>query len=224
MASENDPNQLPYAPFAHAVGSSRFIVLLGVAAVLLISAALFILGVGITLISIWNTTLALLAGQLSVSDLSVEFLEIVTVMLKAVFFYLIGVGLYSLFIAPLNLPVALGVQTLNDLETKIVSVVVVILAVTFLEHYITWTNTSEILQNGVSLALVVLALVLFQWVTHITKESRDTIGLETRVDAQRQLFRDDNERRVPPQTLQMDNDSSERQDSSATEANPEPRR
>lgn len=122
-----------------------------------------------------------------------EFLEIVSVMLKAVVFYLIGVGLYSLFTSPLNLTVSLGVETLNDLESKVISVVVVIMSVTFLEHFIRWEDPLQTLQFGGALALVVLALVLFQMYSHRAKEDQQSHNPDVQARAKRELFQEDHE-------------------------------
>ena len=185
----------PTAPFARAIGRTRFVVLLAVAAVMLVAMALFVLGAGLALMSVWNAFQAVLGGDLGSTNLSVKFLEIVSVMLKAVVFYIVGVGLYSLFIAPLNLTAALGVETLNDLETKVISVVVVIMAVTFLEHFILWQQPTETLLFGATLALVVAALVLFQFYSHWAKEEQRTHDPDTQVHAQRRLFHQDQEER-----------------------------
>ena len=183
------------APFAHTVGRTRFVVLLAVAAVLLVSIALFVLGAGLALVAVWQAGQSLVSGNLNSTDLTVNLLEVVSTMLKAVVFYLIGVGFYSLFIAPLNLPEALGVETLNDLETKIVSVIVVIMAVTFLEHFILWQQPWETMQFGVTLALVVAALVLFQFYNHRAKEDQHALDKPAR--AQQQLFEEDEEEHRP---------------------------
>jgi len=171
------------------------LVLVGVIAVLVIAAALFIFGAGLAVWSVWNAIQQTAQGQASTTDLTIQFLEIVSTMLKAVIFYLIGVGFYSLFIAPLNLPVALGVETLNDLESKVVSVVVVIMAITFLEHFIQWPQSSEILQFGAAFALVTVALVLFQFHLHRGKEDllKGSPAVEERAHVE--LFSEGRERR-----------------------------
>ncbi len=114
-------------------------------------------------------------------------------MLKAVVFYIVGVGLYSLFITPLNLTVSLGVETLVDLESKVVSVVVVILGVTFLEHFIQWQDPVATLQFGAAMALVIVALVLFQMYSHRTKEDQKTHNPDVQTRAKRRLFEEDRE-------------------------------
>lgn len=186
----------PMAPFGHAIGRTRFVVLLAVGAVLLVSVALFVLGAILAALSVWHAFDAVLGGQMGSTDLTVEFLEIVSVMLKAVVFYIVGVGLYSLFVAPLNLTAALGVETLNDLETKVVSVIIVIMSVTFLEHFIRWEQPVETLLFGLTLALAVLALVAFQSHSHRVTESQKRHHPDTQARAQRELFHEDHEQRV----------------------------
>jgi uncharacterized membrane protein YqhA len=186
--------EAPPAPFARTIGRTRFVVLVAVAAVLLVAATHFVLGAVLALLSVWDSIQALGSGQLASTDLTVKVLEVVSFMLKAVVFYLIGVGFYSLFIAPLNLPVALGVETLNDLETKIVSVIVVIMAVTFLEHFILWEQPNDILIFGGTMAVVVVALVLFQFYSHWSKEEQRREAPE-QTRAEHQLFDKDEEER-----------------------------
>lgn len=133
--------------FSEIIGRTRFVVLIAVIAVLLVSFSLFLQGTLLALHTIWDSwrdtfTQGIASQQ---GRLAVEFLEIVSTMLKAVVFYLIGVGLYSLFITPLNLTSALGVESLADLEQKVVSVIIVILGVTFLEHFVRWDKPLDTL-------------------------------------------------------------------------------
>jgi uncharacterized membrane protein YqhA len=191
----NEEGRKPIAPFAEPIGHTRFVVLLGVFAVLVVSVALFLLGAVMAVSSVWSAFGAALRGEIGSTDLTVQFLEIVSVMLKAVVFYLVGIGFYSLFIAPLNLPATLGVETLHDLESKIVSVIIVIMSVTFLEHFIQWREPLEIVQFGGVMALVIAALVLFQLHGQRAKreETKHTPAIEER--AQSQLFKRGEEQR-----------------------------
>lgn len=184
----------PTAPFARMIGRTRFVVLLGVAAVLLVSMALFVLGAAQAVVSVWHALQALLRGEQASSALTVELLEVVASFLKAVVFYIVGVGLYSLFIAPLNVTAALGVETLNDLETKVVGVVVVIMSITFLEHFIAWKEPAEMLMWGGTLALVVVPLVLFQFYLHYAKEGQKQENPGTQDRAKQGLFERDQEK------------------------------
>ncbi len=185
----------PVAPLAEWIGKSRYIVLLAVVSVLLVSATLFVVGAGMAVQGIWNALVAISRGEFAATTITVDLLEVVSVMLKAVVFYLIGVGFYSLFIAPLNLTAALGIRSFNDLEIKIVSVVVVIMAVTYLEHFIRWDQAFETLMFGVSLAVVVAALVFFQANSHRESREDEQEDAQMRIRAQRRLFNEDEEER-----------------------------
>lgn len=181
--------------FSAAIGRTRYVVLIAVVAVLLVSFSLFIQGTVLafaTLYDSWRETFT--NGIISQrGSLAIEFLEIVTTMLKAVVFYLIGVGLYSLFISPLNLTSALGVETLSDLEQKIISVIVVILGVTFLEHFVRWTQPLETLYFAGAFALAGGALVFFQRVH--SGQGSDLQQPESKLRARRELFEHDDEQR-----------------------------
>jgi uncharacterized membrane protein YqhA len=191
--STGKPN-IPPAPLAGFISHSRYVVILGVLTVLVISAVLLFLGIVMTVMRLWVVVPSTITGQMTASEVTVEFLEIVTVMLKAIFFYIIGVGSYSLFVAPLNLPIALGVETLNDLENKVVSIIIVIMAVSYLEHFIAWQNPMELLQNGVALALVSAGLIGFQFVSHYTKEKASASENRVQQNAHDELFQDHRER------------------------------
>jgi uncharacterized membrane protein YqhA len=183
------------APLAEVIGKARFIVLIAVVSVILVAVALFIIGAGLAVQGIWHAFQAMLRGEFAATTTTVDLLEVVSVMLKAVVFYLIGVGFYSLFIAPLNLTAALGIRSFNDLEIKVVSVVVVIMAVTYLEHFIRWDQAVETLLFGLSLGIVVGALVLFQMHSHRAAREDEHEDARTRFEAQRELFHEDHEER-----------------------------
>jgi uncharacterized membrane protein YqhA len=185
----------PTAPLAEVIGKTRFIVLVAVVSVILVSVTLFVIGAGLAVQGIWHAIGSMLRGEMVATSITVDLLEVVSVMLKAVVFYLVGVGFYSLFIAPLNVTAALGIRSFNDLEIKVVSVVVVIMAVTFLEHFIRWDQAVETLLYGVSLAVVVGALVLFQMHSHRAARDDEHENARSRHVAQRELFHEDHEER-----------------------------
>ena len=190
---EVGPSQL-VSGIGRSLGRTRFVVLIAVAAVMLIALTLFILGTVEAVSAIWHAWARMFRGEMHAADLTVEFLEIVTVMMKAVVFYLIGVGLFSLFITPLNVTVALGVRTLSDLEEKVINVIVVILSVTFLQHFILWRDPLDTLYYGASLAMVVIALMLFQHFRHRVKETQQTESPNIQAKAQKEMFEKDEEK------------------------------
>ncbi|TCS38028.1 putative membrane protein YqhA [Paucimonas lemoignei] len=185
---ERDSTKKRIDRFSQVIGHTRFIVLLAVTAVMLVAVSLFLLGALQAVFGIWDAWRTVLNGDLHATQLTIRFLEIVSVMLKAVVFYLIGVGLYSLFVSPLNITVSLGVQTLADLESKVISVVVVIMSVTFLEHFVGWSHPKETLEFGGSLALVVVALVLFQRFNQLAKKDQQIHSPDAQEKAQTRMF------------------------------------
>ena len=157
----------------------------------------------------WREVLA--HGEFASTDLLIEILGVIDVMLRAVFFYIIGVGLYSLFIAPLNLTAALGVESLIDLETKVISVVIVILAVAFLEHFVRWEEPGGTLHFAAALAIVVAALVVFQWNNQRAKEFEKTHRPEVQARAQSEMFQSkQEEREIRPEETREPAASAER--------------
>jgi len=195
IENQEEPH-VKFAALGHAIGRTRYVVLIAVVAVLLVAFSLFMMGAIEAIKAVWQAWPGLLQGKTNESRLTVEFLQIVSIMLKAVVFYIIGVGLYSLFITPLNLTVSLGVETLEDLEGKVLSVVVVIMSVTFLEHFIQWKKPMETLQFGGALAIVVTSLVFFQMHSHRAKEDKKANNPDVQVRSQRELFQGNHEKHV----------------------------
>ncbi len=178
------------------IGRSRYVVVIAVIAVMLLSVSLFLLGTISAVQSVIRAWRELfLQGNTGGTELVVETLAVIGVMLRAVVFYIIGVGLYSLFIRPLNLTTALGVETLADLEAKVISVVVVILAVRFLQEFVQWRQPVELAYFGVTMAVVIAALVLFQYNGRRGKEFSKTNSPDVVKRAQKEMFQEDKEQR-----------------------------
>ncbi len=196
--AQDDTSASVRTPLSQTLGRTRYIVLLAVIAVMLVAITLFLLGAIQAVLGVWAAwrngfSSGFATTPENSTKLTVQFLELVSLMLKAVVFYIVGIGLYSLFIAPLNVTVALGVETLNDLESKVVSVVIVIMGITFLEHFIAWEEPLQTLQFGGALALVVVALVLFQTYNHRAKEDQKEHNPDAQKRAQRALMQNEDE-------------------------------
>lgn len=191
----------PFASLGRLIGRSRYVVIIAVIAVLLLSMSLFLLGTISAAQSIINAWTGLFTrGDAGGTELVVETLSVIGIMLRAVVFYIIGVGLYSLFITPLNLTVALGMESLADLEGKVISVVVVILAVKFLQEFVQYTRPVETMYFGVTLAAVVASLVLFQYNNRRAKEFAKEHSPNVQKQAQKEMFQENTEeRRIKPE-------------------------
>jgi uncharacterized membrane protein YqhA len=191
------------------IGRSRYVVLVAVVAVMLVSLSLFLLGtIGAAKLIYSSWMEFALYGEAGSTEQIVESLSIIGVMLRAVVFYIIGVGLYSLFIAPLNLTTALGMESLSDLEVKVISVVIVILAIKFLQEFVKWNQQLEIAYFGGTLAVVVAALVLFQWNSRNAKEFSKEHAPDVAKRAQKEMFEKDKEHReIKPDEIKPANDA-----------------
>lgn len=196
MEESNEEASTPLDSFGRIIGRSRYVVIIPVLAVVLLSLSLFLLGTVSAVQSIVRAWTALFReGDAGGTPLVVETLSVIGVMLRAVVFYIIGVGLYSLFITPLNLTIALGMESLADLEGKVISVVVVIMAVTFLQHFIQWDQPVETTYYGLTMAAVIAALVLFQFNNRRAKEFTKKHAPNVAKQAQKEMFQEDKEQR-----------------------------
>jgi hypothetical protein len=73
------------------------------------------------------------------------------------------------------------------------------MGVTFLERFITWQQPAETFINGVTMAVVVAALVLFQHFSHRAREDQRRYDQAAQRSAQHDLFeRDAEARRLRP--------------------------
>jgi uncharacterized membrane protein YqhA len=171
------------------LGRSRYLVFVAVLSVIITAFSLFLIGAIQAVDGLYQSWSFEMRGIFSSHGISMSLnLNIVSTMLEAVVFYLVGVGLYSLFISPLNVAVALGIESLTDLESKVLSVIIVIMAATFLQHFVQWKDPVGTLEFGLSLAIVVAALVSLQWLGHRATEIQKSYSLKTQIRAQHEMF------------------------------------
>ncbi len=186
----------PFTATGRIIGRTRFIVLVPVIAVILISITLFLMGAIEGGKIIWYTGAAMIQNaSAGTPGVTVEFLTVIGTLLRAVAFYVIGVGLFSLFIAPLNLTASIGIESLGDLESKVLSVVVLIMAVIFLEHFTRWESPGELMYYAGAFAMVVLALVAFQWNSRQHSEFAKAHELDSQKRARIEIFVEHKEER-----------------------------
>lgn len=94
--------------------------------------------------------------------LRLHFVELIDVFLLGTILYMIASGFYQLFVGrPLNIAPWLRVDSVHDLEVMLLGVVITLLAVTALAAVMSWDGTSNLLQVGGSVALVIAALAYF---------------------------------------------------------------
>lgn len=142
------------------LSQTRYVVLLGVIASLVIAVLLFIAIVVRAALLVFDVVLHV-GDAKAVKAFAISGIELADLCLIATAFYIIGIGLYELFIGEVQLPDWLVIASLDDLKSKLTSLIVVVLGVTFLAQAATWDGKTDLLPFGLALALVILALSVF---------------------------------------------------------------
>jgi len=149
------------------LGFTRYVVLLGVAGSLFSAAVLFLTGF-LQVVTIASLGRQAIGHPKELKLLAIVIIQLADYFLIATALYIVAVGLYELFIGEVNLPERLGwlrITSLEELKDRLTGVVVTVLAVTFLGIVTEWEGT-EIQPLGVALALVILAVGVYGWLSH----------------------------------------------------------
>lgn len=146
------------------LGWTRAVVVLGVVGSLLASVILFVNGL-VQVVALTLQALPALGDATALKPLALAVINIVDYFLIATALYIVAIGLYELFIGTADMPAWLTIDSLDELKERLIGVVVTVLAVTFLGYAANWSGT-DILQLGLALAAVIVALGLYGWLTH----------------------------------------------------------
>ena len=143
--------------------STRYVMYLGVATLLLLSLSLFALGAirGVMLVV---EHIAPFNQAKTAKAFAIASIELADLFLIATALYIVGIGLYELFIGGPVLPGWLKIASLDDLKDKLISVSIVVIAIAFVSQIVNWDGQNNLLPYGVAIALVVLALTAFSLV------------------------------------------------------------
>jgi uncharacterized membrane protein YqhA len=142
---------------------SRFLLVLPVVGSLLLMVGVVVMGLGLVVTQGWNL---LRQGDFSpkgAKQLTLTVIESIDMFLVGAISYIVAVGLYKLFISQDDVQILkrVKIEKLADLENKIIGVVVVAMAVAFLGKATDAVDALAVLQGGVGVAAVILALCLF---------------------------------------------------------------
>lgn len=139
----------------------KAITLIGVAALLLASATIVILGAFEALSEILKL---LLPGEASLTarELFLPAIKLIDLMLLASIMQVIAIGLYTQFVdRELPVPRWLATQDFDELKKKLGGIVIVLLGVLFLEQVFYWGAERDMLSLGLAIAAVIAALTWF---------------------------------------------------------------
>lgn len=130
----------------------------------IIAGILFIYGFLLSLRGVYSAVVDFTLDIHVVKEYLSTAIQIIDIFLIATVFYLISLGLYELFIAKAPLPGWVEIRNLDDLKTKLLGLSVIALAVIFLGEALTLAGETGILEFGVAIALMVLAISAYLWV------------------------------------------------------------
>jgi uncharacterized membrane protein YqhA len=148
------------------VALTRYLLLLAVVGLFVGAALLLILGGVGTVRTVIEAIPELNEGRHFGKTLMVGYIELADLFLVGTILYITALGIYTLFIDnTLPLPAWLVIRTIGDLKNKLISVVIVVLGVNFLAQAITVSNERDLLAYGAAIAVVIISLTGFLYVS-----------------------------------------------------------
>lgn len=154
-------------------GFTRFVVVLGVVSSLLLAVVLFVASLVDALTIIIELARAI--GQSgSVRAAAIDAIQVADEILIAAALYIVAVGLYELFIGRANLPDWLTVRTFDELKDRLLGVSAAVLAVTFVELVAVNEHGEGLLEPGLAIAAVMIAIGVFSFLFHRARDGHSS--------------------------------------------------
>ena len=139
-------------------GRTRFVATVPATGLLI---AAIVLAVG-TFISLVITSGEYVLGEISLHELTIEYVEDADAFLLAVALYILSIGLVNLFISEnIDLPKWLEFHDFDDLKERLTGVIVVMIGVFFLGHVLKGAQGIDTLWIGLGCAAIIVALSVF---------------------------------------------------------------
>jgi uncharacterized membrane protein YqhA len=144
---------------ARLLESSRYIVGIGVVALLTSSLAAFGWSIAKAVSAI--TVIVQSFGQ--DKHIAIALVEVVDGVLIASVLLVVAASLYEIFIAELNVPRGMVAHNLYELKGKLSTMIVLVMALKFLEHLVEWSQPVDTLLYGLGIAVVSAALIALSY-------------------------------------------------------------
>jgi uncharacterized membrane protein YqhA len=135
--------------------SSRYIVIIGVVALLGSSLAAF----GWGAVKAVSTITVIIQSYGQDKHIAIALVEVVDGVLIASVLLVVAVSLYDIFIAELNVPRGMVAHNMYELKGKLSTMIVLVMALKFLEHLVEWSQPNDTLFYGLAIAVVSAALI-----------------------------------------------------------------
>ena len=155
------PTTLSSAPVRLLFGAARWVMIVGIASLIVAAATLLIFGAVETYRHI-VMIVAPVGAELTNREVFLASIKLVDLVLLATVLQVVAFGLYALFIdSNIPVPVWLRRGDVDGLKSMLAGIVAVMLGVLFLEQVITGVDAQELLASGISIAAVIVALSYF---------------------------------------------------------------
>ncbi len=164
MGGRRDASARSRSRFQTALRASRLFVLVPVVVLLLASLGAFAYGAELFVLTVGEV----LDNALPVGHKIGDLLLVIDLFLIGATMLIAAFGFYELFVGRLHdgdasrLPAWLQMRDLNDLKVRVAGMLVLIAAVDFVEVLVDSTDGLRTLERGAGVAVVILALTLFQ--------------------------------------------------------------
>jgi uncharacterized membrane protein YqhA len=139
------------------LSSTRYIVVVGVLALLAASLTAFGWGVVKTVHAVG----LVITSAAKDPGITIALIEVVDAFLIATAILIFAYGLYELFIADLSIPDWMQIHNLHDLKAKLAGVLVLVMAVKFLEKLVEWHDARETFFFALAITVISAALIAF---------------------------------------------------------------
>ncbi|MEM9837158.1 MAG: YqhA family protein [Bacteroidota bacterium] len=129
------------------------------------SLALFILGLAVLVYTLFEGVLVvgkIMEYSTKGNTVIYSALAVTDLILLSFSTFIASIGIYELFVNPIeNLPQWLQVKDLDTLKSMLIKVIVLVMGISFMGKVITWDGKENLLNFGVAVAAVILALSYF---------------------------------------------------------------
>ena len=150
---------------------SRYIAYIGVLVLFVCSLTAYILGIYKTV----KAVAAIALNEAKDDFALIVLFDCLDIILVATALLVISISLYELFIGELKVPDWMLVHNLGELKAKFSVVIIPVMAVKFLQKLLASENALDTLYYGVAIALVIIGLAVFNYVSE--KEKMDELEL-----------------------------------------------
>lgn len=127
--------------------------------------ALFLLGLSVTVYSFVqgaHVITDVLSFSASEDKVIYEAMGVLDLILLSLSIFIAAIGIYELFVHPIeNLPEWLQTKDLDTLKAMLIKIVIIVMAISFMGSVVAWDGEENLLNFGLAIATVTIALSYF---------------------------------------------------------------